>query len=67
MMATFEKVKELRVREFPVPGINMIKLFQKQIRFTTKNKRYTYRQALFDMIEYAYINVVEKGVRKPKS
>ncbi len=66
-MTRFDKVRELRIRKFPIQGINMIKLFQKQIRLTTKNKRYTYRQALFDMIEYAYIHVVEKGVRNPKS
>jgi len=58
--------KELRIKKFPIEGINMVKLFQKRVQITTGNKRYTYREALYDLIEYGYIHLVEKRAKRKK-
>jgi hypothetical protein len=58
--------RTLRIDKFPVEGINMIKLFQKHVKLQTKNKRYTYREALYDLIEYGYTHLVEKKVKRKK-
>lgn len=58
--------RELRFKKFPVEGVNMIKLFQRKVQLTTKNKDYTYREAIYDMIEFAYTQLVEKKSKRRK-
>ncbi len=60
----FDMYQELRIINFPVQGKNMIRLFREYVKLTAKKKKYTYKEALFDMIEYSYINLVEKKIRK---